>query len=300
LSVPSRADRVVVYSAAEKRYLGPLTQAFAEAYPDIELDFIDGISVALQRRFLERREAGEPDADVMWSSAMDLQVELADCDHTSVHATTLEPLVTLARRDAITEGEPLGSIDEIAQAIERQPRKFRGHVASYDIEANGLGFLAMLAESRDAARFERFLTGFEASGPHPLFGSNPTLVDALVEGRAVVAPHVLGAYALRAADTHRELVIAPTASPCWAISRLALVPADAPNPAGGRAFVEFLLGDAGQAALARAGLNPVRGGVLPKALASVTLVPIAADASLIELDRRAAMLARWRAAVGRK
>lgn len=289
---------LVIYSAAERRYCGPLLEAFAARHPDIAVDFVDGISTALHQRFLDRRAAGTPEVDVLWSSAMDLQVGIAAAEGLTIHTTTLEPLVTLVRQDALVPDQPIGSLEEIARAIERDPGKFNGRVAGYDIEANDLGFLALMAESRNPARFERFLQRFSGSAPQ-LYGSNPTLIDSLVSGRAIVAPHVLAAYALRAVEANPSLAIAPTEAPCLAVSRLALIPGDAPHPKAAQAFVDFMIGVNGQEALGRAGIFPARGGKLPAALGAITLAPIEAENSLIDPVRREALLSRWRTAVGR-
>ena len=68
--------RVVVYSAAERKYCEALIAGYVARHPGDEVEFHDGISVALDRRFRDEIAAGAPTADVMWSSAMDLQIAL--------------------------------------------------------------------------------------------------------------------------------------------------------------------------------------------------------------------------------
>lgn len=306
----SRTRRVVVFSAAERRFCEPLVAAFEQAHPDIAVDFRFDISTALHERYLAARAAREPLPDVLWSSAMDLQLGLAyegdaqpldagawglppdavwnDC----VVATTSEPVVTLARGDAVRE--PAGTPAEIARLIARDPAAFRGRVAVFDIEKNGLGNLALLAEgARDPAGLEAYLHALEGVAPRA-FGSNPPLVEEIASGRAALGAHVLAAYARRAAAANPALAVADSALPPLAIGRLAFVPRGAVDAAAGRAFVRFLVTDEAQSHLAAGGFDPLR------SVAPVRRIALDEHArALVDPVRRAALLARWRRAVGR-
>lgn len=75
---PTTAEnRLVVFSSAEKKHCTKLLEGFGERHAHIEVEFRDGISVALHERYLAELAVGKnPDADVLWSSAMDLQMGL--------------------------------------------------------------------------------------------------------------------------------------------------------------------------------------------------------------------------------
>ncbi|WP_456299916.1 hypothetical protein, partial [Falsiroseomonas oryzae] len=115
--------RLTLFSAAERRYCEPLLAGFAAAHPEVELDFVFGVSTALHRRYLDEVAAGGPTADLLWSSAMDLQMELVLSGHAQPHgiahglppqaahrdlalATTAEPLATLLRAGPAPAGTP--------------------------------------------------------------------------------------------------------------------------------------------------------------------------------------------------
>jgi iron(III) transport system substrate-binding protein len=324
-------DRLVVYSAAEKQHCASLLAGFAACCPGVAVDFRDGISVELDQRYRTSLVRGAPDADVIWSSAMDLQLALVAEGHARpiasrhaaalprwgvfgdlAYATTVEPLVTLVDRRVVDPSRPAGSIGEIARLIGAEPQVFRGRVACYDIERNGLGFLALLHAARAEDDFECFLRVISACAPAP-FASNPTLVEALASGRAVIAYHVLASYALRAIGAHPELAIAATREPMLAVSRVAIACKTAPHPRAAERFIDWLLSDDAQQSLGEAGLFPIRStpaeasgnagadsmqnhAVRP----AVGLEPIAIDdamARLREPARRDALLRRWRQAV---
>lgn len=311
-------NRLVVYSAAEKRYCEGLIAGFGRRHPGIALEFCFGISVALHQRYLAELASGQPEADVLWSSAMDLQMSLAlegkalACACPEAHAlpagaayrdlayaTTLEPLLTLVNRDCFDASVAAGSLDEIAAAISRDPAKFYGCIASYDIESNGLGFLALLLESRRSADFSACLQTLARCKPK-IFGSNPPLVEEVASGRAALAYHVLGSYALRAVAAYPSLAIAASNTPALAVSRVALVSSRAPHPRAAQLFLDYLLSRDGQQQLLEAGLFPIRtdAGALPSGSVNASLLRIdQGGGELLDPGQRRELLERWRAAI---
>lgn len=312
----SEADReLVVYSAAEKRFCTALLAGFRERHPGIEVDFHEGISVALHQRHLAELAAGCPRADVIWSSAMDLQMELAlsggALAYTTreraalpegavyrdrAYATTAEPLVTLVHREHFDPGIAAGTAGELAAALAAARERLRCRVAAYDIERNGLGFFALACESRCGAEFDAFLRALAACRPR-LCASNRELVEEVASGRAFVAFHVLASYAARALRSHPALALAATNAPPLAIARVALIPSRAPHRRAARRFLDYLLSREGQRRLDEAGLFAIRadcGGSTPRAL------PPRLDQGfeqLLDARRRREILRRWREAL---
>ena len=313
--MPTHENRLVIYSAADKQYCTGLLEGFSARHPGIAVEFVFGISVALHERYLAELAAGTPVADVLWSSAMDLQMSLARygkaLPHASpearalppgaayrdlAYATTVEPLMTLVNRGLYDVRVPAGSLAERTAALGRD--RCRGRVAAYDIANNGLGFLALLHESRHGADFDAFLAGIAACKPKT-FGSNPALVDEVVSGRAALGYHVLGSYALRAVRANPVLAIAASNAPLLAISRLALISSRAPHPNAARLFVDYLLSQEGQRHLLTAGLFPIRNEAGASS-SSAALAPIRVDRDfdyLLDPERRRTLLSRWQAAV---
>jgi iron(III) transport system substrate-binding protein len=300
-------DRLTLLSAAERRYCEPLLRGFAERHPDIEVDFVFGISTDLHRRYLQEAKSGGPTADLLWSSAMDQQMGLVLDGHAQPHgvrhtlppeaayrdlavATTCEPLFTLCR----DRSAPAGSPAEIAALIAADPDRFRGRIAVPDIETNGLGFLAMLRWSLEEPKFDAFLDALGACVPRAA-GSAPGLIAAMSEG-AELALHLLGSYALRAVVADPALYIAPSAAPSLAVARVAFIPRRAANPEAASAFLAYMLSPQGQAAIGEAGLFPIA------APQSRPVAPIPLDerfARLLDPASRAALVARWRTALSR-
>ena len=318
-TLTAAGNRLVVYSAAEKKYCMGLLDGFHQRYPGIEVEFRDGISVALHERYLATLAAGKPEADVLWSTAMDLQMGLVLAGDALPHrspeahalpdgavyrdmayATTVEPLMTLVNRDRFDMCIPAGSIAELTAALTSDPVRFHGRLASYDIERNGLGFLALLHESRRGAEFNAFMQVLAECKPK-VFGSNPELVEEVASGRAALGYHVLGSYALRAVRANPSLAIAASNVPPLAVSRVALISSCAPHPNAAKLFLDYLLSRDGQQQLLKAGLFPVRKEPDSRVPNDTNVVePIRIDqgcGELLDQERRRKLLRQWQAAV---
>jgi iron(III) transport system substrate-binding protein len=211
-------------------------------------------------------------------------------------STTVEPLMTLVNRDLYDTRLPAGSLPELTAALRSAPDRFQRRVACYDIERNGLGFLALLHESRRSAEFDAFLQVLAACRPWT-FGSNPPLVEEVASGRAALAYHVLGSYALRAARAHPALAVAATAAAPLAVSRVAFIPARAPHPGAARLFIDYLLSEDGQRRLGEAGLFPIRRAPGAPAAPVSSIAIDRGFEDLLDGERRRRLLARWQAAV---
>jgi len=317
MAVPE--ERLVLYSAAEQQYCTGLLRGFAARHPGIEVEFVFGISPALRELYLADISAGRPGPDVFWSSGMDLQLQLVREGHAQPHpspeaaampegsvwrnqafATTLEPLVTLVHRDHFDVQQPAQSLAELAAVFRRDAGRLHGRVAACDIERNGIGFLALLHESRDAAVFEAFMQGFAGCEPR-LHGAAPMLVDDVASGRAALACHVLGSYAERAVRANPSLAIAASAVPALAFSRIAFIPRRAPHPHAARLFLDYLISCDGQQHLGEAGLYPMRADTRPAGFpVARELAPIRIDSTfgfLLDEGNRARLLSRWRALI---
>ena len=304
---PDKAGRrLTLLSAAERRYCEPLLRGFAERHPEIDVDFVFGISTDLHRRYLQEAASGGATSDLIWSSAMDQVMDLVLSGHAQPHgvrhtlpsgaayrdlavATTCEPLFTLCRDPS----RPAGSPAEIAALHRDRPatlsRRHRG--PGYRDQRPGLPGDAALERGSRVRRFPG-CAGIVSAARRGLGARARRRGD----GRAELAIHLLGAYALRAVAANPSLHIAPSSAPAMAVSRVAFIPRRAANPEAASAFLAYLLSPEGQAAIGEAGLFPI---ATPPAF---RVAPIPLDESFARLlapQPRAALLRRWRAALGR-
>ena len=292
---PDPAVDLVVYSAAFKPFCPALLAGFSKAHPGVTLQFVDGVSTDLHTHYLGLHQRGEGLPDVIWSSAMDLQMALVRMGHASPHrsahaqalpawaryqdvafCTTLEPLVGLRHTQYLGPHDGISTVQELAHLMQQRPDLLRQRMACLDIEANGMGFLAMLVARAQGDSFERFIrlaTDLGVQG----HGSNPPLVQALVAERAVLAFPVLGAFAARAVATHPQLAVCTSPAPRLGVSRVALIPKGAPHPKQAACFVDFLLSPAGQDCMRQDGLFPLQDWGQSDGLPTMVVEPLPID-----------------------
>ena len=306
---------LVVYSAAFKPFCQSLLAGFTHAHPEVRLQFVDGVSTDLHTHYLGLHQRGEGLPDVIWSSAMDLQMDLVHLGHArphrSAHAhalpawaryqdlafcTTLEPLVGLRHSQYLGVQNWISTLQEVSDLMQQQPDLLRQRIACLDIEANGMGFLAMLVARSQGLPFERFIHLAADLGVQG-HASNPPLVQALVAERAVLAFPVLGAFAARAVVAHPQLAVCTSPAPRLGVSRVALIAKDAPHPAQAACFVDFLLSPAGQDCMRHDGLFPLQDQGQSDLLPAMSVQPLPIDdgfAPWLEPQAREALRQDWR------
>src|SRR6202171_4453327 len=79
--VPAGYPADYAQTIADTKAAQPLVKDFNALYPDIKVEYNDMNSTELYNRFIAEVASGQGSADVMWSSAMDLQVKLVDEGH---------------------------------------------------------------------------------------------------------------------------------------------------------------------------------------------------------------------------
>ena len=215
---------------------------------------------------------GKASADLVISSAVDLQVQLVNDGCAIAHysaATNLlpasrnwrneifgvteEPAVLIYNTDLVTPSEVPGSRFDLIDLLRPTDSRFAGRVATYDIEESGLGYLFAFMDSQQANTFGRLLEAFGRSGAIATCCS-AELIDGVADGTYLIAYNVLGSYALgRAQADPRIGVRAPTDSHPHPV-------ASGPDPqrcsrrSHGRRIHRFHVASAGQTVLAQAKL----------------------------------------------
>jgi iron(III) transport system substrate-binding protein len=77
IDAAKKEGKLVIYGATDSKATQPLIKDFSALYPGITVEYNDMNSTEVYNRFISEVAAGGNTADVMWSSAMDLQMRLA-------------------------------------------------------------------------------------------------------------------------------------------------------------------------------------------------------------------------------
>ena len=274
-----QAGSVVIYSATDRQVVEPLIEDFESLHPEIEVVYHDLISSHLHRRFLEEH-GSDVQADVLWSSAMNLQFklvndgyavphELAEADALPAWAiwkdeafgTTFEPIVIVYDKRVIDAAEVPRTHAELIRFVKERPPGSCRRVATYDPHNSGLGYLLHTQdmEANPMAFWE--LVRSSARAGMLLEPTTAEILEHIVQGRAVVGYNVLGSYALAAAAENPDIGVVLPGDYTLILSRIAFINRQAPHPEEARRWMDYLLSRRGQSMLNDIGLFSVRADV---------------------------------------
>ena len=311
-----REAALVVDSTTDREQVAPLLTAFRQRYPYLQVEYRDLSGADIYRRAI----SGQQHGDVLWSSAMDLQIKLVNEGlalryrspqkaalpgwaswRDEVYGTTFEPIVLAYDRRRVAAQDVPDSHTALRRALRTHGAHWR--VASYDVEASGAGYFFFSQDSRHNPEFWEMAA---ALGQRMQYqeGNSLTLLKRLQRGEADIAYNVLGPYAWHFAQQHPQVGWVLPQDYTLVVSRLQLIHKAARHPAAARLWVDFVLSREGQQVLASgSGLPPIRND-LPRRLGMVDLGREAAklrpiqvgSGLLVYLDsaKRSLFLRRWR------
>ena len=320
--------RVVVYSVLSTKAAQPLIKDFEALYPGITVDYDgDKGSTEMDARYRSESAAGKPTADVVWSSASDMQMKLVKDGYAATYrspeanklprwanyrnrayGTTLEPVVFAYNTKLVTGADVPQDHAALARLLETQRDRFRGKVTGFDIEKSGVGFMFVAQDRLANPNLPALLAAFGAAGFRPSGGTGDMLT-AISKGEMLLGYNMMGAYAqTRGKRDLPDLGVVFPKDYTLVLSRVALVSKKAAHPNAARLWLDYLLSKRGQTILGNAlELYPIRTDVEAAFTASklretlgTSLRPIPLDMTLVrdlEPDRRTRILAEWNAAL---
>lgn len=318
------SERLLIQGSTDVEPFTPILEAFAARAPELAIRYEEILTNDLYERARRACRDEAADADLVISSAIDLQVKLVNDRCAQPHLSartaalpdwanwrdemfgiTFEPAVIVYNRERVPPAQVPRSRFDLIDLVRPADNPYAGRIATYDIEQSGLGYLFAFVDSQHATTFGRLIEAF-ARNRMVATCCSAEIIDGVAEGRYLLAYNMLGSYALaRAAVDPRIGVVAPD-DYTLVLARAALIPRWAENPAPARRFVDFLLSEEGRLQLTEASLivsfgNAEDGASPLLSGGPSTLAPIAySPALLVGLDRqkRELFLDLWRASVG--
>lgn len=334
LSLPIRAEVVVfpapqggtrelvIYSTLDSPLARPLVEAFQTARPDVQVRYEDLLAGEIAARVMQETDAGLPTADLVFSSAMDVTVKLANDGYareadvaaaaawpdwaswrSMVFALTFEPGVIVYHRPSFPDGPP----DTRAALIDWLETAPKGAIGTYDIARSAVGYLYLMRDQEHFADLWPLVRAMGRAGVQT-FPTSQDVIERVNSGALKLGYNVLGSYAADQAARLPDLGLVLPRDYVVVISRVALVPRAAASPDLGEAALEFLMSREGQTVLAECLRLPavsleVRGkdsaAAMQQALGA-KLRPVAVSPGLmayLDAASRARVLAAWNAAL---
>jgi two-component system sensor histidine kinase TctE len=265
-SIP--ATTLLIHGTADVSAMGPVIRGFQREFPDVEVDYRLYETVPLYQDAISQSD-GKPVADLLVSSAMDLQVKLANDGYVQpafvaarglpdwaiwrdeIFGFTLEPAVIVYNKNVLQPDEIPKSHQDLIRLLERFPDRFRGKVATYDIGVSGVGYLFATTESMLSANFWRLAHAL-GTVKTQLFCCTEDMIASLKLGDTFIAYDVLGSYALRHIRLQPNLRIVLPEDYVVAAARTIVIPRKAQHPSLAKKFVNYVLSESGQAVVAEA------------------------------------------------
>ncbi|MGQ0609880.1 MAG: extracellular solute-binding protein [Paracoccaceae bacterium] len=259
-------QELVIYSTLDSRLAQPLIAAFQSASPDVAIRYEDMLAHEIAARVIAETDAGQASADFLFSSAMDLQLKLANDGYgqrvavkeardwpawakwqDTAFALTFEPAVLVYHIPSFPDGPPRSRL-ELLEFLDEAPASLTGRIGTYDIEKSAVGYLFL---ARDAEHFPDIWSVLRAMGRAGLqtYPTSQDIIDRVADGRLVLGYNILGSYAADQARAAPDLGMVLLRDYTVVISRVALVPRAAASPDLGQAFLDFLMSAEGQTLL---------------------------------------------------
>ncbi|MEH6403766.1 MAG: ABC transporter substrate-binding protein [Sneathiella sp.] len=315
---------LIIYSTTDIDIISPVLRDFQQTAPDLEIIYHDIQSVDLYERVIAETNNAYKTADLVFSSAMDLQIKLANDGYASSYSpanrasvpswanwrdeafgVTVEPVVIVYNK-AYFQGKKVPKTrSDLLDLLEDQSDELFGRIATYDVNRSGLGFLFL---SRDIELYSATWDLIRAMGRNGLktYSSTGAILDQVIQGKVVLGYNLLGSYALARSEREENLGVILPEDYTLVMSRIALIPRAAQSPTKGQLFLDYLLSIRGQTELTqKAQLNAVIPGIKGVKgqiqIEGRSLRPIKVGTSLlVYLDqlKRRRLLKNWQRALG--
>jgi len=264
-------DALTLFSTADNATFRAILKGFQAHYPAIRITYHELQSQDLYQRVLTHTDTNRPTADLVISSAMDLQMKLAndgyaqavqvaaDVDlpdwaiwRNEAFGITFEPVVIVYNQQYFSDGPLPQSRTALVDYLRASPQDFTDKFATYDIENSGVGYL-FLARDNDHNTSVWPLIRFMATQGLKLYTGSAAMIDDVGSGKLALSYNVLGSYATHLLPRYPDLRILLPQDYTTVLSRIALVPKNAENAEAGQLFLSFLLSEDGQRLLAETG-----------------------------------------------
>ncbi len=261
-AVDGSEQAVTVYSSLDEALAQPIIDGFQKANPDLAVDYLELQTLEIHERIIAETGGGERTADLAFSSAMDLQLKLANDGYARVisgdfsmppwsawrnaaFGVTFEPAVIIYNKAAFPNDDPPRTRAALANYLRDDAANIRGRIGTYDIERSGAGFLFLARDAEHNRDIWDLVRAMGGAGVK-LYSTSSAILERVGDGRFVLGYNILGSYAQNWAVNNPDIGIVMPEDYTVIMTRVALVPRAAANPQLGQRFLEYLLSRDGQ------------------------------------------------------
>jgi len=323
-----KEGKLVLYSSTDSASVEPLLQDFKSLYPFLQVEYNDLNTTEIYNRFVAETAAGSGTADLLWSSAMDLQLQLASKGNALTYAspeiaglpkwaiwqnqaygTTFEPVSIAYNKRLLPADAVPQSHADLIRVIKEKTDLFKEKIATFDPEKSGVGFLMMTQDAKVFPQFWDLAKSLGSSGAK-VYTSTGAMLEKVGSGEHYLAYNIIGSYVLLRQKKDPSMGFVLPKDYTLVFSRVAFISKTARNPNAAKLFLDYVLSKRGQTVMSEKSLvyslrSDVPGNItaagLTKELGSA-LKPIDVNTDILaglEQSKRLEFMKQWQAALKR-
>lgn len=284
----AREGVVEIWSTTDQDRVAELLNDFRKAHPRIKVIYSDLHGGDMQAAFLRAAAGRNGTADLLWSSAMDLQVKLLNDGYAMTYRSpeasnlpdwakwkdqawgiTAEPIVIIYNKKLISPERVPRSHIALRKFLESAAGGQHA-IATYDVTRSAVGYL-YLSQDEQASHDTWRLVSAMAANKLRLYTSAEEILHDVAAGRVAIGYNIVGSYAIDELSKNPDIEVVLPQDYTLVMSRIAMIPQRARHPAAAKLFLDFLLSKQGQRRLAERYITPARTDIpLPRPLETQT------------------------------
>lgn len=272
----NRESVLILYTTTHNKVADDLFKGFHKIYPRIKIIYVDGTAAYLNDRLISEVSHHQTTADLIWTTAVDLQAKLINDGYAQTYSSpekpnlpslavwkdqgygvSYEPIVMAYNKRLVPARDAPASHLDLARLLRSRTRAYQGRIATYDPNVSEIGSLALFHDVQATRDTWDLVQALGAA--HVRFYSTATdMLAAIAKGDVLIGYNLVGSTAFEAQRRDPDIgVILPQDYMLTALP-IALIPSEAAHPNAARVFLDFLLSRDGQTILARHEMTPVR------------------------------------------
>jgi iron(III) transport system substrate-binding protein len=272
VAAAQKEGKLIIYSSTDSASVEPLLQDFKSMYPFLQVEYNDLNTTEMYNRFVAESASGSGTADFMWSSAMDLQIQLASKGNALTYAspeisgvpkwavwqnqaygTTYEPVSIAYNKRLLPADAVPQSHADFVRLMKEKPDVFKEKIATFDPEKSGVGFLMMTQDAKVFPQFWDLARGLGATGAK-VYTSTGAMLEKVGSGEHTLAYNIIGSYVLLRQKKDPSLGLVLPKDYTLAFSRIAFISKGARNPNAAKLFLDYILSKRGQTVMSEKSL----------------------------------------------
>lgn len=249
-----------ILSSTDIEVFKPVLEAFANENRDISMEYI----TASTAEIYEAVRNNTDDYDLIMSSAMDLQMKLANDGfaqsvslpenalspnwskwQNKLFGFSLEPIGMVLSKSYFKDTQIPNRRRDLISFLRANQKKLKGRIGTYDVKISGAGFLFATQDARQSDSFWRLaevMGGLNTT----LFCCSGQMLDKVNNEEILLAYNIIGSYAEKRAREGSNLEVVYFQDYTHMLLRSALIPKNAKNVKKAIEFLAFILGSRGQ------------------------------------------------------